>query len=244
MTLLICLLTLAFQEPTGNDAIFLVEQVKVDMPGDFSQVQEREIWIGRDRVRVDLREQRKSLVFALDLKTLFVIDHKQKKFFYALTGRDKELIRRPLFGLAPLVEGKLENRTDIMSPTGRSEKIEFWHCYEYAVDYGTKVGVDTRMWVSVSPTPMRKVDVKKLWYAGAGGSPPTDVRHLLQQLLGGFPGIPVRIVTTIEQEGFEIITTTTLRTIEQHRDLPKDFFNIPADYQVIPRGSFDPAEGL
>lgn len=240
MSLTLCLMLLAFQRQTaGNDAIFLVEQVEVEMPGDFSQRYEREIWIGRDRVRVDLRPQRKSLVFALDLKTLFVIDHGQKKFYYALTGRDKDLIRRPLFGLAPLEEGKLAYRTDLIKPTGRTEKIEFWRCDEFVVDYGSDIGVETQLWASKTPTPMSKNDIKKLWFASAGGSPPTDVRHLLQELLRGFTGIPVRIVTTIEQEGFVVRTTSTLRSIEKHLDLPKDFFNIPADYQVVPRGSFE-----
>jgi hypothetical protein len=232
-------MTLAFQnKTTGNDAIFLVEEVRVEMPGDFSQIYEREIWIGRDRVRVDLRTQRKSLVYALDLKTLFVIDHGQKKYYFALTGRDKELIRRPLFGLAPLIEGKLASRNNLVRGTGRTEKIEFWRCNEFEIDFGSDIGIEMKVWASLTPSVINKNDIKKLWFAGAGGSPPTDVRHLLQTLLRGFAGIPIRIITTIEQEGFEVVTTRTLRTIERHSDLPKDFFNIPSDYQVIPRGSF------
>ena len=120
----------------------------------------------------------------------------------------------------------------LTTPTGARKQISGWLCHEYQLNYPPRFGLTTAIWSTARPGLADKSSFKKLWYAAVGASPPMDVRNIINALLREINGIPVRLVSTIEQEDLVITTMTTIISIEHHSGIPEDFFNIPPDYKV------------
>ena len=220
-----------YPQPTTLDAVYILEKLETELSKAELYSEFRKYWVGKSRVRVDL-EDKLTLLYDIQLNTLYLIDHKNKTYFISLVGRDRKLSRAPLMGLVRLQSDTLRSQRAIAFPTGNQKKISDLNCREYSIAYPKKFGVHTRIW---STTELHdKGVIRKIWLAALGTMLSNDARLILNQLLKELGGVPVRTVSTITQEGGTIIRTSTLLKFERHYNLRSGFLDIPEGYKVVP----------
>ncbi|CAM2066199.1 hypothetical protein SCOR_12525 [Sulfidibacter corallicola] len=226
------LLTALFaQQLDGKSIFYLREEVELQLPDGIIEVSHRDIWIGARRMRVDNPQDKTSLIYAQDINSMFMLNHQRKEYVFATPGQDKRVTQRPLFGLAALHNGQLVKRGSFLEETGGRKKIGPFYCREFKLNYPSQYGITTRIWASVYPVHVSPRTFLRVWYAGAGINPPPDVRSILGLIMRELGGVPIQLTSEIEQEGMEIVTTSTITVMERRHDFPDDIFDIPSDYK-------------
>lgn len=226
------LLVLSFQT-VDRSLVYLVEEVSYRLPGALEESYERHIWIGRNHVRIDHEQDGLSMIYDLSLHRVIVLDHGDKTFLYTLSGRDKKHARPPLMGLAGLRDGSLYRVGPILEPTGNHRQISGWRCFEFRVLYPDAYGIDTRIWASAMNNRFDKNMFRKLWYAAVGTAPPIDVRQIIGQVIRELNGVPLRIESVVNQDGLDIVMTSTITTIEKREGENPAVFSIPENYEMV-----------
>lgn len=226
----------------GPQVLFLEEEINVELPGDIRETYRRNIYIGKDSIRTDFQEEKLRLIYGLSLKTLFVIDLENERYFYARPGRERSLSRQPLQNLATLAEDQLVRPGPLIVETGRRKSIAGWPCSEYAVQYKDRVGLQTSIWVTRNYLYTDKRLLKNLFHAALGTNPPLDVRQLISHLVERMNGLPIRMETTFrdpENDEFVIKTTSTYTAINRQHNVDRSFFGIPQNYELVREEDFD-----
>jgi len=217
---------------TDTDAVLLLEEVETVMPGSEADVYRRSSWIGRNAIRTDIGENKVSLIYNARLRTSYVLDHENAQYFLVMASRDKSLTRASFFGIAHLASGQLLRKSPMAIKTGRRMKISGFDCYEYQLNYPPQFGMSTTFWTTPQPTFLTTDMLRRFWFAAVGFSPAPDVRRVIDTLIEELNGIPIRVVTTINQENIEIVTTQTVVHIQRETNMDPAFFNTPTDYRI------------
>ena len=234
MLSLLAFLFLAYQ-PDSAEAIYIQEEIRHRFPGGEVEVHRRDIWIGKNEVRVEREEdnEKKSIIFVPLRQAFYVVNHTRKSYYYVLTGRDRQLQRLPFYGLAPFNNGVFSKPPRLLFPTNQSRRISRWQCDEFQLKYPNQSGVTTTVWVTKEPTPLDNNSLKRFWYTMLGTTNiHYDVRYIFNRLVEDMQGTPIRTVTTIEQEEMRLTTVSTILTLERRRTPYEDFFSIPSTYQL------------
>lgn len=233
----------AFQQIGTNQAVYIREIVTYSFPtfedegqGGFQDTEVNEIWISKSRVRTDREEngQKLSMIFYPIHEVFYLVNHAERNYHIILTGRNRQLIRNPLFGLAPLDrDGKFDLSEPLALPTNQRMRIADWNCDEYQLDYPDKFGVTTTVWATKDATALDRSSLKRLWYSALGTARvPYDVRSVINQILRDIDGTPIRTVTTISKGDISITTVRTVVEISKRPTPEASFFDIPAGYDV------------
>ncbi len=234
MLTLLTFLLFGFQT-NNKEALYIEEEIRHRFPGGEVEVQRRDIWIGKNEVRVEREEghEKKSIIFVPLRQTFYVLNHTRKSYSYVLTGRDRKIQRLPFYGLAPLTNGVFSKPPKLLFPTNQSRRISRWQFSEYQLKYPNQSGVSTTIWVTLTPTPLDSSSLKRFWYTMVGtANIHYDVRYIFNRLIEDMRGTPIRTVTTIEQEDMRITTVSTILTLERRRTPYPDYFNVPNNYQL------------
>lgn len=220
-------------------ALYLEEEVMVTINGIQVEKSYRSIWVSNKKVRVDFKDIGLRLIYNMDFKTLFVIDMEKRHYYMARPNTLKDRFARlPLSDLGVMLDDRLENVEPILTKTGNTLKISGWTCQEMRLASTRSGNVQTSIWVTQGSVLNQKLAaeprfLRQIWEASLGINPPFDVVRLIRRVFEAMDGIPLRVVTTVNQDDLEVVTTSTLVDINREYDKPGDFFDIPADFDII-----------
>jgi len=234
------LLSLLSSWQDAKEIIFLHERVQIDLRGEIIDAYERDIYYDKEdkrTIRIDEHSTKQSYIFRTDPSMIIVLNHEDQSFSYGLVKHDRSLIRTMLKGLGYYVDGQLQQRAGNLSPTGLKRKISQWQCQEYALNYPSMFGIDTRIWCTSEKTILSKDDMRTLWYTIIGGSPSHDVNSVILQFFKDIPGVPIQFVTKIEQQDAMITIKSQITTMERRSNSNANLFEIPNNYRVIIRSA-------
>ena len=216
-------------------AIRVEEEIKFLSPGKLAESSERVVWLGQNMIRIDSKRNKKdiTMIFVPGRRQMYVINHTDKNYYFVLTARDSKLLRQPLFGLAGAKDGTFEKPTIMAAPTNQRNTISGWSCREYELRYPDHFGLITTIWTTTTPTPLDRGNVRLFLHAALGTTTlPYDVKNVVNQLLRDLKGTPIRVVTTIDQEGMEVTTIRTVKKIE-YKQVDPSFFELPQGYNLL-----------
>ncbi|CAM2006562.1 hypothetical protein [Acanthopleuribacter pedis] len=210
---------------------YLREEIEMRLPDGVVEVKHRDIWIGLRRMRIDNVKDGTSMIYAQGINSMFLLDHRKREYVFATSGSDRRVAQRPLFGLAALENGMLVKRGKFVTPLKETRKIGDFNCRAFELNYPEDFGLTTKIYASELPVFISPRTFLRIWYAAAGVNPPQDVRYILGSLMRELKGVPIQIVSEIEQEGFQIVTTSTITVIERRQDFEPQLFEIPKGYR-------------
>lgn len=209
----------------------LREEIEMRFPDGVIEVKHRDIWMGVRRMRIDSIKDRTSMIYAHEINSMFLLDHRKREYVFATSGSDRRVAQRPLFGLAALENGMLVKRGKFVTPLNETRKIGAFNCRAFQLNYPEDYGVTTKIYASELPVFISPRTFLRIWYAAAGVNPPQDVRYILGSLMRELKGVPIQVVSQIDQEGFEIVTTSTITVLERRQDFDPQIFEIPKGYR-------------
>ena len=236
--MLVLLATLLWVPQQEKLAIRVEEEIQFMFPGKPAEVSRRIVWLGQNMIRIDSvrNEKEITMIFVPGRRQMYVINHTDKNYYFVLTARDNSLLRQPLYGLADSKEGTFEKPTIMAGPTNQRNTISGWSCREYELRYPEHFGLLTNIWTTTTPTPLDRGSVRLFLHAALGTTTlPYDVKNVVNQLLRDLKGTPIRVVSTISQEGIEVTTLRTVKKIE-YKPVEPGFFELPEGYNLLEMG--------
>ena len=202
----------------------------------------RNLYIYKQKLRVNYPRENISLIYDLDMHTLYVVEMDKQRFFLARAG-DGKLSRRPLTGLVRIKDGLLERPPPdrpMAVATGALQNISGFRCTEYRLNYPTKLGVDVQIW---SGRPVRPTDIdrkyRRVWAAAFGTRLPPDVVTIHKDMLTDIKGIPIKTITTFVNDGLAISTTVTVKSLRRLSTIDENIFEIPDNFTYADKQAED-----
>lgn len=210
---------------------YLREEIEMQFPEGVTEVKHRDISIGLRRLRIDNVQDGTSMIYAQEINSMFMLDHRKREYVFATSGSDRRVAQRPLFGLAALENGMLVKRGKFLTPLNETQKIGKFTTRAFLLNYPEDFGVTTTIYASELPVFVSPRTFLRIWFAAAGVNPPQDVRFVLSSMMRELKGVPIRVVSEISQEGVRIISTSTITEMERRTDFDPQLFEIPKGYR-------------
>lgn len=186
-------------------------------------------WIAKDMMRSD--EGDKSTIIRLDLKKMYVVDHKAK----TVSTIDMPMDMKKYFPpeMAPMIEQVLSSMKVTVTPSTETKKIQTWNTTKYTMTLSMMMGgITQEMWTT-----------KDIQLAGTGWNEMTTA--MLSMRMGGeamaaemkkVEGVPV-LVERVQKVGpGEVKSREEIVSVEQ-KEPAKGWYELPKDYVEKP---FDP----
>jgi len=241
MLTLMCLGLLSLNEP--ETVLHLYEEIVTTIDGEELWRENRSIFLGQKKVRIDYDQGRLRLIYNLDFHSILVIEMDKGHFYLSRPyTMDERLARLPFTRLATFLDNRLERDGPIFEATGNSRRITGWTCYEYElvalgkIDYKTTIWATDSYILSGGETNYLQTDrrtMRQIWHAALGTQAPSDVRNLINKIFSDLKGVPIQTVTTIETDGVPVTTTVTINNIERVELNDDDFFQMPPNFKII-----------
>jgi len=197
---------------THQDAFAMAGQPEAD--------NEKAVWIGDDRMRID--EANSSVIVRLDQKKLYMVDH---------TDKTTTIIDLPFDVTQHLPEGAAEQMKQMMTidatvtPSDETRTIGDWKARRYGLSM-------TSPMVSVEAT---------LWATADVGVDSTAYIKMMEQVMSMQPGMADLVTELQKIEGFvieqESVTTMTIMGGNQLNSSEK---TVSVEQIAAPAGTYDP----
>jgi len=230
--MILFLITTLLMRPPDKTAVFSIQDNSILVNGETTVTWKNEIAIGKSRVRVNKDDY--SIIFDFRLQLYIYIDHEKKQYQISNSSTRKNHLRRPLIGLAPIVNGLLEHTSSYITKLNKRKIVQGFPCQAYQLNYPEHMGIQTVLWTFPHPV-LSSPEYRRLLYSLLGSDIPGDAKYVLGNILRELWGTPLAIHTTMEMGEDKVEMVSAFSYIELRENTDYQLFEIPKGYSMVKR---------